>query len=167
MTQDEVRGLFEYHDKGLYWKEDRHSNKVKGLLAGAPDSRGYRCVHINKKIYKMHRLVYLYHHGYFPKVVDHINGDTLDNSIDNLRDVSSSVNAQNRSHFSGNKTGIRNVSYSSKSNKYVVRVCIDYVSRYMGEFSTLEEATTAALAARKTHHVGYTERTDQRTSRNS
>jgi predicted RNase H-like HicB family nuclease len=158
MTQDEVKELFEYREVGLYWKEDRYSNKVKGCLAGYLDSRMYRKIHVNRKTYAMHKLVYLYHHGYMPDIVDHINGCPCDNRIENLRDVSQSANAQNRSHKSKkSNTGIRNVTYNSKRNKYVVRVCCNYESKFIGEFTTLEEAEIAAKEARKKYHEGYTE----------
>ena len=45
-----------------------------------------------------HRAVWAVVHGYFPKVIDHINGNPYDNRIENLREVSTSENNKNVVH---------------------------------------------------------------------
>lgn len=50
-----------------------------------------------KKDYKVHRLVYITYKGNIPKnmVIDHIDGNTSNNNINNLRCVTQSKNCQN------------------------------------------------------------------------
>lgn len=50
-----------------------------------------------KKDYRVHRLVYIVYIGYIPddRVIDHIDGNTSNNSLSNLRCVTQSENCQN------------------------------------------------------------------------
>lgn len=62
--------------------------------SGSIDAYGYLIIKIKGKQYKAHRLAWLMYYGRFPdQVIDHINGNKLDNRICNLRDVSQSFNA--------------------------------------------------------------------------
>lgn len=83
-------------------------------------------------------------------VIDHINGNTLDNRKENLRVVSNGQNSQNRkSSRKGSASGIRGVSYRSDINKWRVRVAVNYKHVSIGNFETLEEAEQASIEARK------------------
>jgi hypothetical protein len=152
MTQDEVKQLFDYRDGKLYWKEDRGANKVKGIHAGTVDAKGYRVVQINKKMYKEHRLIFLYFNGTLPKILDHINRNKEDNRIENLRAVSDALNAQNRNAHKNNAVGHKNISYHKKRKCYYVRIMVNYTEKFIGTFKTLEEAIKAAENTRKQHH---------------
>jgi hypothetical protein len=72
---------------------------------------------------KLHRLI-LEESGYdlSNKVIDHINRNRLDNTLDNLRIVSNQQNCWNTSKLSSNTTGYYGVSRDSKSGKF--RPCI-------------------------------------------
>jgi hypothetical protein len=96
LTQDEAHRLFEYRDGVLYWKVRPLSDfKTKGRHVQWNERYGYQhvgsCagtyvnVSINKIRYQAHRIIFLMHYGYLPKVVDHINGNSRDNRIGNLR----------------------------------------------------------------------------------
>ena len=65
--------------------------------AGYKDQRGYYHIQINRKTYKLHRIVFYMFHGRDPgkKVIDHINGDKGDNRILNLRAVTHRQNLRN------------------------------------------------------------------------
>ena len=53
--------------------------------------------------------------------IDHINHNTLDNRLENLRITINNKNSKNRRHKnSNNKTGYRNVFYNSAIDKYTV-----------------------------------------------
>ena len=45
----------------------------------------YHVTTINNETLYLHRLIWQYHYGKIPTIVDHINGDTSDNRIENLR----------------------------------------------------------------------------------
>jgi len=89
LTYDPYTGLFT-------WLVDAYSNKVKGKIAGSI-KEGYINISIDRKLYRAHRLAWLYVNGVFPSEIDHINRVKSDNRICNLREVSRSENCQNRS----------------------------------------------------------------------
>ena len=70
---------------------------VKGSYMGRYMScdiwNGYKVMH-----FLYHRVVWAVVYGYLPKVIDHINGNSYDNHIENLREVSTSENNMNIVH---------------------------------------------------------------------
>lgn len=101
MNQELLHTLFYYKDGKLYWKASPSRNVKADDIAGHYGNRRYAQIRINGKYYLKHRLVYLYHHGYFPPkplVIDHINRNRFDNRIENLRAVTKSVNQRNNKH---------------------------------------------------------------------
>jgi len=84
LDYDPITGLLTYQDSG---------EKEAGYL----DDRGYRCIRINKQVYKVHRICFFIHHRRDPGklVIDHINGIKNDNTIFNLRAVKHRENIKN------------------------------------------------------------------------
>lgn len=78
--------------------------------------------------------------------IDHINHDTLDNRRrTNLRALPVKLNTKNRIKANKNtSTGVRNVSYEKRSQKYVVQLQIEGKNTCFGRFNTLEEAKVCA-----------------------
>lgn len=72
--------------------------------------------------YAVHRIVWYLHHGYISDelIVDHIDGNPLNNKINNLRLVSQEVNNKNHAKQKNNKTGITGVYYEKSSKRYRV-----------------------------------------------
>lgn len=96
LTQNYLKELFDYRNGNLYWKV-RKSYRIKiGDIGGYVRKDGYRHVGIDDKDYKSHRLIFLYHHGYLPKSLDHIDGNKSNNDIDNLRCATNQENAMNQ-----------------------------------------------------------------------
>lgn len=113
-------------------------------LAGTTDRKGYRKMMINGKEYYIHRLVWLYCHGIFPRFeTDHIDGNRTNNRISNLRDVTKSENQKNRKLRSDNKSGCNGVYYDEKKGKYQASISLEGRSVLLGTFKTLEEAAQA------------------------
>lgn len=90
-------------------------------------------------------------------VIDHIDGNGLNNCRANLRVVTIAQNSQNRKGASRrNKTsGIRGVSWDQSRQKWRATVAISENGKpkqlYLGRFSTIEEAAVAAVAGRRKH----------------
>jgi hypothetical protein len=99
--------LFLYKDGELYWK-------IKVPRSNAGDLVRYRTTIKNSKrafifysYYYLHRLIFLMHHGYLPKLIDHIDGNPSNNRIENLRAATVSQNGCNRNAAKKNKLGIK------------------------------------------------------------
>lgn len=88
---------------GLRWKKQQHrSKKYAGDQAGSiltkETGKQYWQIKLNHKVYKVHRIVYLLTFGNIEQdlVIDHIDGNGLNNNISNLRLVSHFANCLNK-----------------------------------------------------------------------
>lgn len=76
------------------------------------------------------------------QVVDHINGDTLDNRKANLRLVSQGENLANTGPTKKNRSGVRGV-HMNRWGDWVVQIRRCGLSRYVGTFESLTDAESA------------------------
>lgn len=78
-------------------------------------------------------------------VVDHINGNSLDNRMCNLRICTHKQNCQNMRK----KDSFTGVNFNKQSNKWVARIMHNYKAKQLGTFLTQAEALMARLKAEK------------------
>jgi len=154
ITQALISEYFEYKDGNLYWIKAPYHNKkyLVGTLAGSIHKTGYRHITWLGKIHKAHRLIFLLHHGYLPKEVDHTNMDRADNRIENLRPANRSENQCNRVALKNNTSGYPGVSWHKKTKAWLVRVIKNGKSISLGYFKDLELAGLVAYEAREKYH---------------
>lgn len=161
MCVDLARELFDYRDGNLYWRRRMNKKHSIDKPAGTVDQRGYRIITLNGKKYGAHRLVWLWHGNELkelPWVLDHINGDTLDNRIENLRAADVARNGQNSKLKADNKSGVRGVSWCNTFNKWTVQLYANN-KKTTARFKTFEEAANFATEKRKEiHGEFYSER---------
>jgi len=91
-------------------------------------------------------------------VVDHINGDPLNNCRENLRIVTQQQNNMNQTIRKTNKSGVSGVSWHKSANKWVATLCIKYKQIHLGCFDTLEEATKARKDAEEKYFGEFARR---------
>lgn len=72
--------------------------------------------------------------------VDHINGDKLDNRIENLRLCSHRENVLNRPKHKNNTTGFKGVYFSKKRQVFHAYITRNRKHKFLGSFKTAEEA---------------------------
>ena len=72
--------------------------------------------------------------------IDHMNGNTLDNRLCNLRVVTRVQQCSNLAPKHNNHTGIRGVCYSKRDDCYIVDFVYDHQRFYFKHFHTLPEA---------------------------
>lgn len=153
LTQTYLQSVFTYKDGQLYWVGNRRGAKKDKPISGKVGI-GYVGCMLDGKHYLLHRLVYLYIHGYMPvDNIDHINGDKTDNRIENLRVVSKTGNQQNmRKAYTTNKSGLLGAFYSKKHKNWFSRICVNGKRKWLGCFKTSEEAHQAYVTAKRNLH---------------
>lgn len=153
-TQRELNELFHYdHVSGkLYWKVNRQSIK-RNQEAGNITKFGYKKVRIDGKDYQIHRIIYKLHHGDIPtdKQIDHIDGNKLNNRLNNLRLVDNQENGKNRRINSDNKSGIVGICWYKKSNKWQAQIKVNGKMIYLGQSKILSIAKFKRYQAEKKH----------------
>jgi hypothetical protein len=157
-TSERLRELLSYdRDTGVFtWLEVSKFGGVKvGDVAGCVNEHGYRSIGIKRRQYAANRLAILYVTGEWPKgLVDHRDFDTDNNRFDNLRDVTTKVNAENRKVSTNGATGLLGV--TKKGGRYVARIRHNYELRHLGYFSTAEAAHQRYLEVKRQVHLGCT-----------
>jgi len=76
-------------------------------------------------------------------IIDHINGNTLDNRRENLRVCNHSDSQKNRKIQSNNRSGHKGVTWSKKQNKWIAQIQDNHKKIHLGSFDDLEEAALA------------------------
>lgn len=145
--------LYYDHSIGHFtWKKiSKYHIEKLGSLAGCTCDDGYHYIKIDGRRYKTHRLAWFYYYGSWPKgVIDHINGNGLDNRVCNLRDVSITINAQN--HKEGIKKNGLPTGVSLCKNGFRARIQVNKKKMALGVYGTSEEALKAYRLARDEHH---------------
>ena len=134
----------------ITWRYDRHGISANNR-AEHSDADGYLIVKIRFKAkdynFKAHRLAWLLYYGIWPsQEIDHIDYDKSNNSINNLRDISSS---HNRSRSANKKNLPRGVSLHPRTpNKpYKVQIGVNKTYKNLGYFASLDEAVAAYNSA--------------------
>lgn len=148
VNKDVLQSLFDYHIEGvLTWKDTFGPKMQKGNIAGSFNPLGYKQVSINNAKYSIHRLIYIYHNGDIPNdlVIDHIDRDTTNNRIENLRLVTKEENAQN--------TLPTGAVFHKSLGKWLARIQVNGDVKYLGSFITKEEAQEVYYKAKLKYHI--------------
>ena len=149
VTQERLKELLCYRAKtGVFTWRVQRGRKKAGEVAGVCDHYGYVVIRIDHKLYKAHRLAWLYVHGVWPaNGLDHINQKKADNRIANLRDVSHSDNMLNAKVRYDSKSGVTGVRWVTERNCWAASIKIGYRHHTLGRFKSFEAAVEARRAA--------------------
>lgn len=143
MTQERLKELFDYHPGGYFLrktscgKKFQAGDRVNTCVAGT--NGGYYYFAWKRKRVVLHRGIFLFHHGYLPVCVDHINRNRFDNRIENLREATKSLNAANCPKYKGTSSQYKGVSFKKSRNKYVANIS----RKHIGLFTSEVEAAKA------------------------
>ena len=150
LTQARVRELFEYREDGtLLWKVTNSNRAKAGSVAGSTRADRYVKVRIDGKPHYAHRIVYLWHFGEIPVLIDHIDGDPSNNRVDNLRPADFHKNQGNRKL--GRSRSSKGVDWKPILNKWQARITINGRFVFLGLFATEEDAHAAYIDAACKH----------------
>lgn len=173
-TPDELRQLLRYEpDTGrFFWltrPEDdprmlrRLTRNWNARFAGKEafltiSKRGYySCTLVNRHVYA-HRAAWAIHHGHWPDgPIDHIDGDPLNNRIENLRVVTDLENRRNVRPYSGSirksRTGCVGVWWDDKRKAYQAYITLRGKRINLGRHSAFEDAQKVRKQAEQ--DLGY------------
>jgi len=160
ITQERLKELFTYAPDGnLIWKVQKAKRTKIGSIAGWVNidvhSQKYMNIEIDGKSYKLHRIIFMYHYGFVPKRIDHIDGNRMNNKIENLREATASQNAMNSSVRKNSKSGFKNVFLDKVSGKWRVQLKINGKNYSFGSYKDLELADLVAQEARSKYYGAF------------
>jgi hypothetical protein len=95
------------------------------------------------------------HYGFLPKYIDHIDGNPLNNRIENLRPCTASENLCNAKTRKNNVSGTKGVSWFKPKQKWRARVSFNKKEYHIGYFDSQKAAEVAVTLARKNIHQKF------------
>lgn len=99
--------------------------RKSGNPIGRMHNKGYWRIACGKKCYLAHRLAWFFCYGVWPKEIDHIDNNKLNNSIGNLREVTHQLNQLNMPLRSNNTSGVKGVNWDKHRKRWRARVIIN------------------------------------------
>ncbi len=153
INQDLIKYLFSYREDGyLIWNNGKKFKQIAGYINKKThynkdfsyNEYSRRRVKIQGKLYYHYRLIWLYHYDFpIPEYIDHIDGNSLNDKLENLRASSNSENIINQKRLSiRNKSGLVGV-FETESGTWEAGIGLNNKRIYLGTFSSKEEAGEA------------------------
>ena len=146
ITQLELQEMLTYDkDTGVFtWNAvEYRTRRIAGDSAGSKHKHGYLVIRLGKKVYPAHQVAWLYVYGTMPKYIDHINHIRDDNRLENLRDVTSMQNNQNRTKSDINSSGVVGVYWRKDTSSWTARITVDGKQKALGSYEVFSEAVNA------------------------
>jgi len=158
ITQAQLKELFSYDpETGVFTRKVTYGRWKAGMVAGTY-AHGYVQINIDHKLYYAHRLAWLYVHGEYPSGdIDHIDHNTSNNSMSNLRNITTGENLQNQIVAKkNNQSRFLGVHFHAEKKKYQARIQVAGKQRHLGYFDTPEFAYSAYVSAKRELHSANT-----------
>jgi hypothetical protein len=154
---DFVKENYRYENGNFYRLKSSGGEKVGNLVGWTTVCNGklYKKMNINKKTYYQHQLIYLYHHGFIPKYIDHIDRNSLNNNIENLRESTQSQNCANKHKNTNNTSGFKGVTFNKRNNKWQAQIMVQYKHIILGFFDNVEDGAKAYEIASKKYFAEF------------
>lgn len=155
VTQERLKELLDYNPESgdFIWRVATTGCINAGDIAGGISLRGYVCIQIDQKIYKAHRLAWLYVYGEWPNHIDHSNHVRSDNRIHNIRNVTNKENCRNRLMTSRNTSGVVGVHWHKKNRRWIAEIDDNKKTIYLGSSQQINDAIIARKMAEQ--ELGY------------
>lgn len=113
-----------YKDGVLWWSKSRPGRRMSMPAGNVNKCLGYRQIRIDGKLHYAHRIVWEMHNGDIPEgmEIDHIDGNRLNNKIDNLRMVTHQQNVWNTKPQNNKKAPLKGLAWCNFTKKWRVRL---------------------------------------------
>lgn len=140
--EDYIKDNMRYDEStgNLYWTKEGGFRRDTSKPIGSLNGRGYYQVTTPYRNLRVHQICWYFIYGTWPKsLVDHIDGDKLNNKQGNLRLATLSQNSGNsKPHRDGSST-YKGVCYVKTTGMWMAR-CRD---KFLGNFTCEKEAALA------------------------
>lgn len=145
ITQDILKDFFTYENGFLFWKVKRSRVKIgdKAGIITTHNNETYTKVGLLGKYYRASRLIFLFHKGYLPVEVDHIDRNSLNDKIENLREADRSNNCKNRKSRINSSSQYLGVSWSKDRKKWIACIHYNDISKNLGGY--IKESDAALI----------------------
>lgn len=154
LSAERLKELFTYKDGKLISNMKVKSRNVGDVL-GTVGAKGYLTVRVDGVSYLLHRVVYAMHHEVLPEFLDHIDGNILNNRIENLRPADARENQWNQKLNSRNTSGVKGVYFDKSRNKWNARLKVAKRVCNIGYFEKIDDAAQAIALFREKQHKEY------------
>lgn len=142
-------------ESGHLWRKTA-TGSLRLLNKTSPED-GYISFSVAYQSLKGHRVAWALFHGTWAEgLLDHINGDRVDNRIENLRVVSASENSQNRQRANRRRIVDLPLGVYPRGRKFESRIRIAGKNHFLGVFETVTEAAQKYLEFRRMYMKGNT-----------
>lgn len=148
--QETVRKFFRY---------ERRTGMLRRVLGGRKPypwramGKGYLGTTFRGRLYYLHQLVWLYHRGYIPPMLDHRDGNKKNCKIGNLRECTNAQNQYNGPRKSNNRSGFKGVVRQNPTRKcrnpWHAKITVNGQIIGLGYYTTPEAASRAYFAGAK------------------
>lgn len=146
INQDKLKEYLHYNEETgeLTWIKKPSKKVLPNSRAGSLTKSGYRHIIFDNKKYPEHRLIWFYVHGKFPDgQIDHINHIRDDNRLCNLREVSHSENARNRTKNKSSRVQEVGIWYCKRRKRYIAEITLNQKKVYQRSFENIDDAIQA------------------------
>lgn len=141
---------------GVVFRTTRMGNYPAGSACNAVTTNGkyYKTTYKGDQIL-LHRLAwFLYHKKQPPEVIDHKDGDGLNNRIDNLREATTSTNQMNINATMKSTTGLKGIMPVRGGALFRAEVCVEG-KRYQKHSKSIEKLQEWVTMKRQELHGEY------------
>lgn len=142
----------------MFWKMSPCGPVRAGSVVGYPTKNGYLRFEFRGKTYAVHNVMWMIYNGCnIPPgfIVDHEDGNPLNNRPTNLRLATRTQNAYNSKLSAANTSGVKGVTWDKESNKWLAQCRVEGKNWKIGRYLSLEEAERAVKAFREKHHKEF------------
>lgn len=145
----------------LYW---RHRPSMRpqwnatypGREAFTAKQKGYNVGGINNRTFLAHRVIWAMMNDKWPEEhIDHINGDTSDNRLVNLREATNAENMWNQGKPITNSSGYKGVTWNRDRRKWMAQIGFNKHHKYLGLFDCRKAAYAVYIDAVAKYHGEY------------